>query len=184
MLTENKNIIIILLSVFILSIMWFGIISNPSPKNFNRIPLVINNNITNHTDIKYLDTIVHVGLKHLKIEGKTIIIKELINTPPNFYKNNQGYEMNAYIVGNKTQYIIFVKSSGRESLIETLSHEMIHLFQFSSGTLELCPTHLIWKGKLYGPNDYIPYEIREWEKEATYLGNILQRHIKKDLLPK
>lgn len=66
------------------------------------------------------------------------------------------------------------KSLSKYDMIDTIAHEMVHVWQYSTGRLkEYCNGTVTFDGKVYG-RDY-PYSRCPWEKEAYKLENKLVR---------
>lgn len=163
----------------ILAILAIGLIifllTRIKEKPFNHIELDRNNVITNKTEVAYYDTILHVGLNELGIENTYLMIMP-------FDGAQMGeFDLQAYILGNETQFMVYMKKTSRMQAIEFLSHELIHLKQYNEGRLQKVDNRLMtWEGEtLDGMN--IPYKERPWEKEAFAGQHELYNKIKDKL---
>lgn len=93
------------------------------------------------------------------------------------------YNIEAYIVGNNKQYIIFINPAmSRDKSIEVLAHEIIHLLQTEKGQLQKTMKSIIWEGKLIQNPGEIEYGERPWEREAFTYGRFLETEIRKELV--
>jgi len=64
------------------------------------------------------------------------------------------------------KFIIFVnKKLSTKDLLETLSHEFVHIDQYDRGDLKIIGNYFIWKGDTVDMRD-VKYEYRPFEKEA------------------
>ena len=74
-----------------------------------------------------------------------------------------------------------VEDSGEEDPLSVLAHEMVHVKQYVMGELTWRDRGLMWKGRLYTPENLGEYFETPYEIEAfgNYLGIIFQ--IKDDL---
>lgn len=168
MILKHLNKILALIGIALLILMlWKSFYAN-EPYNIVQIRNV--NNITNQTNLEFIDTTLAVGLDIAGISGVNVIIKEL--TPQvrhNFQKNNVNVELYAAIIGTRSQFILYVRDMNRTDAIGTIAHEVIHLMQYHSGRLVIFPPkEIIWEGDTLTPDDIynIPYSNRPWEREA------------------
>jgi len=149
----------VILFIIVVGVIIF-LLSRIKEKPFKQIELEKNNIITNNTDVTYYDTILHIGLNELGIDSTYLIINS-------FEGATMGdFDLQAYILGNETQFMVYMKKSSRLKTIKFLSHELIHLKQYHEGKLIMVDdSFVIWKGEtLDGIN--IPYKQRPWEIEA------------------
>lgn len=164
---------------FILFIIIVGIIifliSRVKEKPFNKIEFDKRNTITNKTEVSYYDTILHVGLNELDIKDTYLFIMP-------FEGASMGeFDLEAYILGNRFQYMVYMKETSRKKAINFLSHELIHLKQYHEGRLEMLDDNLVlWEGEILD-GMVIPYEFRPWEREAFDKQNELRKKIKNRL---
>lgn len=135
---------------------------------YNPVPLSGNNTIINNTKYSYVDTVLSVGLDKMGIGGVTIMVDEVSEEMRNSFYEQNGVELGASIMGNRTQFLLHITPSERRSIIRVLSHELIHLGQYHSGRLVLTRNGLIWENQLMSVETMldIPYGQREWEREA------------------
>lgn len=154
---------------------------------FNKIEIPKTHYIYNRTDVKYLDTIISAGLSVLKIEPTTILIQPLKKNIT-FESEFGDFTLEAYIIGDVTpfgtQYVIYVNELSRNEYIRVLSHELIHLIQYETGTLKMTNGNITWHNKIYSADNIPKYSDREWEQDAFILGRIMEDAIKKILIPK
>lgn len=172
---KNKKTLWIILAVVLLTLSLILLIGKE--QTFKIINFSNENGVRNTAEKQYLDTIVQVGLDKLELKGITVLVEPM--------KQNLeigDYDVEAYIVGNSNQYIIFIKPMSRDKSIEVLSHELIHLFQSERGKLQKRSNYLIWEGDtILNPNE-IEYGNRPWEKEAFLFGRYLEKEIRRDLI--
>lgn len=158
----------------------FGIwkIISYKEKSFNQVELKSTNRILNATDMKYMDTIVSVGMDLLNIDSTILVIRNLEST----YKPSamEGYDLKAYIKSNGIQYVIWVSDLNRISAIETLSHELIHMRQYYEGKLIVNQDGVQWNGKMFDIIN-VKYEEYPWEIEAFNDQYNLSKKIKEIL---
>ena len=172
---KNKKTLWIILAVVLLTLSLILLIGKE--QTFKIINFSNENGVRNTTEKQYLDTIVQVGLDKLELKGITVLVEPM---KQNLEIGDYGVE--AYIVGNSKQYIIFIKPMSRDKSIEVLSHELIHLFQSERGKLQKRSNYLIWEGDtILNPNE-IEYGDRPWEKEAFLFGRHLEKEIRRDLI--
>lgn len=137
---------------------------------YNKVNLSHHNIIHNKTEYTFLDTTLSVTLDFAKVQGVTIIVRDL--TPEireEFSNSNSGVELQAALVGKGSQYILYVYRLNRINSLVTIAHEVIHLMQYRSGRIQLIdPTQISWEGDTISMDRIynIPYSERPWEKEA------------------
>jgi len=170
--------------IFILVILYFLFVplSRPVDK-FKNIKFKQENIISNQTNKPYLDTILHVGLKHLNIKGVTIIVKDLNVEIKKNITEQDGLITQAFILGDGNQFIIYIDDFNRIKSIVVLSHELIHLEQYYDDRLIDYDGEMVWDNMVY-TNEEIKdmyYFNRPWEKEAFDNQDELNKKIKKDL---
>lgn len=160
---KRKNIVIGIIVLLLIGLVIY-FLSNQKERTFKRVTLSHNNIITNKTSKSYLDTLVSEGLDVLGLKGEFVMIKDM--NPSLRGALGQDNELRAYIIGERNQYIIYVDDLDREESLTILSHELIHLEQYSSGRLiRMEDTFIMFDGKVYNVND-ISYQNRPWEIEA------------------
>jgi hypothetical protein len=100
----------------------------------------------------------------LGLKGEYVMIKDM--NPSLKGSLGSETELRAFIIGERNQYIIYVDDLNREESLTILSHELIHLQQYSSGRLIRMEDHfMMFDGEAYNVNE-IPYKERPWEIEA------------------
>lgn len=176
-MSKTNKVIFAILSLVLLLVIYLLVTYKET--TFNRVELVKINGVLNRTEQQFLDTIVHVGLKELNISGVTVLI-EVIEEPIIFNE----IEIQAYIVGNQNQFIIFTNKFSRKKAIEVISHELIHLNQYKTKELQKMSDTVVWKNVPYLFVSLIPYFDRPWEIEAFVLGADLERKVNKILVKK
>lgn len=177
---NNKNIGLIILGIILLSLIIYAILK--PEQEFSVIELDKKNVVVNRTSFPYLDTITHVGLSELNIEGITILIREIEKSKT----IEDDYDVNAYVVatrGGGDTYLIFIKKGlTRLKAIDILSHELVHIKQYDSKKLILVGDgYVTWKGGDVQDIGEIPYMDREWEKEAFSTSPILRTKLSNKL---
>ena len=176
---KNKNtILIIALIVLIIGIIYLVTRKEETFKTYSPLN---RNAITNLVKSKtYLDTIVMVGLDKLGINGYSVQIRPQQGT----IKIDDEFTTEAFIIGNEYNSVIYTKESlNRYTAIKILAHELIHLEQYRSGKIKRVGTNGVeWDGELIEDITLIPYNKREWEKEAFDKGRNLEKEIRKELI--
>lgn len=131
-------------------------------KPFNQIELSNNNQIENNTAITFIDTIASVGLDELGLKGIKLLIYPLTETA----KDNFNGELKAHIRYHEGIYYLFIEEMSREKCITVVSHELIHITQYHTGTLDYIGAgNVLWQGELYSV-EQLEYETRPWETDA------------------
>ena len=118
------------------------------------------------------------------ITGVSVIVKSLTDQIKDKFQAENGLELQATIIGNETQFVLYVNDMGRKECILPLSHELIHLHQYHTGELKILnPTQIMWKGVELDQKIVlsVPYKEREWEKVAFEMEKSLGNLIEKDL---
>ena len=176
---KNKNTVLIVLAIIIVGILI--LLLTKKETTFRTYTSLNNNYIQNFVQSKtYLDTIVMVGLDRLGIGGYSVQIRPQQGT----VKIDDEYSTEAFILGNENQSVIYTKESlGRGTAIKILAHELIHLEQYKSGKIKRVGTKGVeWDGELIEDITTIPYNEREWEKEAFDRGRVLEKEIRNILI--
>lgn len=175
-----------ILGVFIFLLLIIYIMFRPHSKSVDKFKIVEfkqENVILNQTNKPYLDTILHIGLKHLNIKGVTILVKDLNSEIKNSLTEGNGLITEAFILGDKNQYIIYIDNFNRLKSIIVLSHELIHLKQYHDERIIDYDDEMVWDNIIY-TNEEIKdmyYFNRPWEKEAFDNQEELNKKIKNDL---
>ena len=177
---KRKNIVIGILVVLLIGLIVYLISTQKQQISFKKVTLSNNNIITNRTSKSYLDTLVSTGLDVLGLKGEFVMIKTL---DPSL-KGSLGTdsELKACIIGQNNQYIIYVDDLSRHESLTILSHELIHLEQYSSGRLIRMEDHFImFNGEVFNV-DNVPYKDRPWEIDAFNKEKGLRTKLEKILL--
>jgi len=178
--TLKKSLLLIgilILLIFLLVIF----LKKPTDIPFNRIKLNEDNIIVNRATQPYLDTIVNVGLDELNIQKILVVIRPItseIKTQLN--QKETDLDVKAFIVGKNNQYIIYIVDMDRNSSMDVISHELIHLQQTESGRLVKGTQSVIWEGIEY--SSQIEYDKRPWEIDAYSNSNDLKHKIQNRLI--
>ena len=157
-MNKTYKIILLVLTVIALLYALFG-----GDVKFNEYEFSEVNVVYNKTEPDYLDTIVHVGLDILDIQGIIVIIDDM---PDNAYGLG-AYVTTQFFGGN--QYVLNIKKNEPlQNQIKYIAHELIHIKQYYDGDLIwLGGTDVVWKeDTLRDIEKNIPYSLREWEVEA------------------
>ena len=181
MTSKQKLLILIAFLIILDIIIWFA--TRP-PVYYNDVVLSEVNNIKNETEMKYMDTVISVGLDKENISGVSVIIKNLSEPVKEKFHVESGLDLQAAIIGNETQFILYVTDMGRKACIIPLAHELVHLHQYNSGEFKiLTPKSIRWKGVELSDSVVvsIPYQEREWEKIAFQMESSLGKLIEKEL---
>ena len=176
---KNKNTLLIILLIISIIALILLVVKKEEPfKSYTPLNL---NYVQNYVQSKtYLDTIVMVGLDKLGIGGYSVQIRPQQGS----IKIDDEFSTEAFIIGNEYQSVIYTRESlGRGTAIKILAHELIHLQQYRSRKLiKLEGKNVEWDGNIINDITSIPYEEREWEKEAFEKGRELEKEIRKELI--
>jgi hypothetical protein len=169
--------------IFLILLLIFGIykLSTRKERTFKIVQIDKHNFIQNKTDKPYLDSIVHVGMNELGINGTYIIIRSLTKETKKQFSTD--IELKAYIKGLGKQYVIWVDDMGRDETIRVLSHELIHLRQYYNRKLVVSDGLIKWNDQIIPVNELstIDYNARPWEIEAFQEQKYLDIDIRKVL---
>lgn len=161
MTDKTKKIILVIIALVLIASV-VKIIFTPQ-KTYNKISLDKTNLVLNVTNDDYLDTIVKVGLKELKLTNIFIKIIPLSQKQIDNFSSNG--ELKASIKGSYNSYFLYIVKLNRHMAIKAISHELIHLIQYRDKRLEITNTSVLWEGKVIDFNS-LTYEERPWEIEA------------------
>ena len=179
-----KKILFVLSALLLLGALIWWLIQTPvkSPY-YKQVVLTENNDITNTTEWTYLDTVVSVGMAQLGMNGINILIQPMSERIKTRFQESEGVELEAYIAEWMDGYTICVNGDlGREHAIEVISHELIHLTQYSDKELILTEgTVVLWMGERYDILG-IPYNDRPWERDAFANQNALAGSLRNQIL--
>jgi len=169
--------------IFLILLIIFGIykLATIKERTFKVVNLEKRNFIQNKTDKPYLDTIIHIGMNNLGIDGTYIIIKPLTDEVKQQFSDE--LELKAHIKGLGKQYVIWVDNMDREESILVFSHELIHLRQYYNRKLVISNGLIKWDEQVISVNELstIDYYARPWEIEAFQEQRYLETDIKKVL---
>ena len=177
---KRKNIVIGIIVALLIGLIVYLISNQKQQTSFKRVALSHNNIITNKTSKSYLDTLVSTGLDVLGLRGEYVMIKTL---DPSL-KGSLGTDtqLRACIIGEHNQYVIYIDDLSRYESLTILSHELIHLEQYSSGKLIRMEDHFImFNGEMFNI-DNVAYKDRPWEIEAFNKEKDLRARLEKLLL--
>lgn len=161
---RTVKIVLFLILVVVLLFLLVKRAAKEEKKTFKKITIEQTNKIQNLTSAPYLDTIIAVGLKNLKIENVTVLIFKL--NKEQISSSDNSYDFRAHIRGVGNFYYIWIDNMSRSEYISVLSHELIHLRQYHERRLIYDDDGFInWQGKKYELSK-IEYKDREWENEA------------------
>lgn len=130
----------------------------------------------------YIDTILYIGLNHLKIRDVVIVVKPL--TDDIKLRFSQDIELKAYVRNSGKQYQLYIDGDlNRSESIEILSHELIHIKQYNDGRLIVGEQDIYWGNEIIKIEDLykIPYFNRLWEIEAFSEQEELTEKIKQTI---
>lgn len=168
--------ILILIGIIIIGLIIWKIMTYQE-KYFKNIVIEDNYIFNTIQNKNYLDTIVYAGIKTLNIDSLIIIIKPLSETSKNEFSIDTERDLKAKIKGKDNTYIIYINDNmSRESYINILSHELIHLEQYYTKKLEIIDNKVFWKNQEIDLSKYL-YENRPWEKEASLFQNNLEKEM-------
>lgn len=173
----KNNIVKILIGVILLIILLFLIFrTNSGDKPFNQVELKGNNYIHNEKFPTFYDTILNVAMDEVNLTGYNVIIRELSDGA----KNQFDGELKAHIRYENNDFYLFTQRMSRNEAIEVLSHEVIHMLQYSSGNLSYSNGNVTWMGEVLELNSK-EYEQRPWENEAFQKQSQLISLVEKSL---
>jgi hypothetical protein len=144
------------------------------------VPLVKGNSDTNHVSnnsmVLNVEKYVRSGLKLLKLNSVTILIKDL---PKNFNAAlEKGMELEGFVSKYDEGYIIYIINGlSRKEMINMISHEIVHIEQYETNELMVCSDTIIWKGHDYKNATTISYESLPWEVEAFNNQNKIRKQL-------
>ncbi len=172
----KNNILKIVAGIVLLIIIIFLIFkSNSEEKPFNQIQFTGNNQIFNEKLPTYYDTILNVAMSEFGLTGYRVVISELSEEAK---KQNDG-ELLAHVRYDE-EFYIFIKDMSKTEAIDVISHEVIHMLQYSSGNLSYSNGKITWMGETMSLNskDYLdrPWEIDAYNRQkqlAKSVENIL-----------
>lgn len=156
-----KNIYKILLILLIILLILLIVKIKPSNEPFNRVTLTNDNSIENLVYPSYYDTILNVAMSQMNLSGNIVIIQPLSDNA----KSQFDGELKAHIRYFNGKFYLFTINLDRKDAIEVLSHEVIHMDQYTSGNLIYNNNGVTWMGETMDLNSK-EYEQRPWENDA------------------
>lgn len=164
-----KTIKIIFLAMFMLCVL-------PSNAQFN------SNRIINKTDNAHVTGILLTGLQALNLDSITITVVSInkIKTLKRV-ESECNTTFDAFIVGFKHEYVIYIDNMDKDKSLDRLSHELIHLYQIYTGNLVVADTYILWQQSSIHPFKTINYSKSPWEIEAKDCSILLRYQINKIL---
>jgi hypothetical protein len=140
----------------------------------------LSNNIINHINNDYIETITYIGLNELKIDSITVNLYYLPDNLKYVKLHDQIGIINALVYKNfDKNYSIFVNNNSINNMIvEYIAHELIHVKQFETNRL------IVFNGLNYIKFDHkiylttqTNYQNRPWEIEAFSKQDELESRI-------
>ena len=129
---------------------------------FNQVELSDNNFIPNPNGIAFYDTIISVGLDNAGISGVNVVVSELSNSAKEQFTSG---ELKAHVRYFNGTFYLFLDKYGRKEAMDVISHEIIHMVQYTTGQLIYENGVLYWEGLIYDLEN-LDYENRPWERDA------------------
>jgi len=171
---KNKTALIIL--ILILSVIGIYFLVTYKEKPFNKLRFETTSMIQNSTDMKYIDTVLYMGLKELGLENIIILVKPM-DKPTKARFDRLNIDLKAHVSGGDSQYILYVSKMSRRESVEFMAHELAHIWQYQLGKLKISPDVIIWDGYENSPIEH-DYMWSPWEVEARLHGGRLERILK------
>jgi hypothetical protein len=162
----------ILILVLILAIAGIVYLVLQKEKRFKVVGIETTNLILNKTDMAYIDTVLYVGLQQLGIRRSVIHVKYMDKATLKRFVD-KGQDIRAFIKGKDYQYELYIMPMSRRTSVYILSHELIHVWQYHTGKLNITSESIFWDGQQISPDKY-DYEWRPWEVEARRKGRVLE----------
>ena len=172
----KNNILKIIAGVVLLVILYFLVFkTNSEEKPFNQIQFTGNNHIYNEKLPTYYDTILNAAMSEVGLTGYNVVISDLSDEA----KKQTDGELLAHVRYDE-EFYIFIKDMSKTEAILVISHEVIHMLQYSSGKLSYSNGKITWMGEVMGLNSK-DYEQRPWEMEAYQKQSQLAEKVTKSL---
>ena len=175
---------VLLLAVILIILNIIAFLYSSHAPYYNHIELSEDNFVKNETKMPYLDTVILVGLRKQNVKGVSVVVRPLSEEIIQKYSYENGLDLEAAIIGNQNQFVIYVSDMDRRECIVPIAHELIHLSQYHSGEFKILSDKLIkWNDVVLSDSiiKTIPYEQRQWEQIAFQLEQPLSRSIQTDL---
>jgi hypothetical protein len=142
---------------------------------FKPITFENTNYINNKTHMKYADTIIRVGMDILNIQNTQILVTPLTEQSKNQFAKD-GIQLDAHIRAVPGGYIIWINNLSRNQMIKVLSHELIHLKQYSDKRILVVGSNVMWNGEVIDLSivkyEDRPFEIEAFQKQTDLLNKI------------
>lgn len=134
------------------------------------------NHVSNNSTVLNVEKYVRSGLKLLKLNSLTILIKDL---PKDFKAAfEKGMEIEGFVTKHEEGYIIYIINGlSRKELISIISHEIVHIEQYETNELMVCSDSIIWKGHDFKNTSTISYESLPWEVDAFNNQNKIRKQL-------
>jgi hypothetical protein len=180
--TRNTIMVIVLLLTLLGLLIYFS--SKIEHSNFNTINFDDDSTIVyNKTGIQYYDTIIKVGLHELGIKNIEITVDVVPETSQKKFEQQGGEKLVAHLREYLGNYFLFIIPNDRNTQINVIAHELIHLKQYEEKDLIYENNVLTWKGVQYDLYQNL-YNDRPWEDDAYSKELELETKIKNVLYSK
>lgn len=157
----KKKLLIIIIGLFVILFVVYLILNYKDPNRpFKTIELSGGNLIQNNTYPPYYDTVLSVAMDRMGMVGNHVIVSKLSDVA----KSQFDGELKAHIRYHNKTFYLFVIDMNKSESIEVLSHEVIHMHQYTTGNL-VYDGKVVWMGEVFDLNSQ-EYEVRPWEKDA------------------
>ena len=178
-MNKKLKIVLIVLGILLIGFGLYKLIIYKTTEMYFK-PVVFNkvNWINNKTSMKYVDTILRVGLDELGIENISIMVKPFTKKDRELLGPDM--VLKAQVKSYPNGFIIWMDDLGRSESLTVLSHELIHIQQYSTKELVVSGTNVTYKGRVTDVM-VIPYSEREWEIDAFAKEGSIKNTINKIL---
>ena len=178
-MNKKLKIVLIVLGILLIGFGLYKLITyKPTEKYFKPVVFSKVNWINNKTSMKYVDTILRVGLDELGIENISIMVKPFTKKDRELLGPDM--VLKAQVKSYPNGFIIWMDDLGRSESLTVLSHELIHIQQYSTKELVVSGTNVTYKG-IITDVIVIPYSEREWEIDAFAKEGSIKNTINKIL---
>lgn len=145
--------------LFFLSSVLFGNLDNQNESS---------NTVVNKTNVSDINLIVEIGLDYLEVEDVVVIVMDVLpNANTSMDGQIKGYVIKPNTPGRDDMYFLFIDVElNKRSLIETISHELVHIKQQSTGKLVPIDNRLSEFNGRTVLHNRVKYKDRPWEYEA------------------
>ncbi len=157
----KKKLPIIIIGLLVILFVVYLILNYKDPNRpFKTIELFGDNLIQNNVYPSYYDTVLSVAMDRMGMVGNRIVVSKLTDNA----KNQFDGVLKAHIRYHNKTFYLFVIDMNKSESIEVLSHEVIHMHQYTTGNL-VYDGKVVWMGEVFDLNSQ-EYEVRPWEKDA------------------